>query len=290
MTIFYQANFKLLIEYATFELIMEPKVNIALEAARKGGKELLRFKDEVDKMDIIEKGPADYVTELDKRVEDIIISSLKKTYPKHSYLSEEIGETKGKGKDLESIWVIDPLDGTTNYIHGFPYYAITIAYVEKGKTLHAITLDVSRQDEFTASLGKGAYLNNRRIRVSKRKGIRGALLSNSSHNTESGRVRHDNIATFRALYSHGLTIRRTGSTALDLANVAAGRLDGFWGSGLEDWDIAAGGLLVQEAGGLVSNYFGEPEYREGGNILASTTKCFKPMLKAIKPFAYLAED
>jgi myo-inositol-1(or 4)-monophosphatase len=280
----------LLIEYAAFELIMEPKVNIALEAARKGGKELLRFKDEVDKMDVIEKGPADYVTELDKRVEDIIISSLKKTYPKHSYLSEEIGETKGKGKDLESIWVIDPLDGTTNYIHGFPYYAITIAYVEKGKTLHAITLDVSRQDEFTASLGKGAYLNNRRIRVSKRKGIRGALLSNSSHNTESGKIRHDNIATFRALYSHGLTIRRTGSTALDLANVAAGRLDGFWGSGLEDWDIAAGGLLVQEAGGLVSNYFGEVEYREGGNILASTTKCFKPMLKAIKPFAYLAED
>ena len=269
---------------------MEPKVNIALEAARKGGKELLRFKDEVDKMDIIEKGPADYVTELDKRVEDIIISSLKKTYPKHSYLSEELGETKGKGKDLESIWVIDPLDGTTNYIHGFPYYAITIAYVEKGKTLHAITLDVSRQDEFTASLGKGAYLNNRRISGSKRKGIRGALLSNSSHNTESGRVRHDNIATFRALYSHGLTIRRTGSTALDLANVAAGRLDGFWGSGLEDWDIAAGGLLVQEAGGLVSNYFGEVEYREGGNILASTSKCFKPMLKAIKPFAYLAED
>ena len=269
---------------------MEPKVNIALEAARTGCKELLRFKDEVDKMDIIEKGPADYVTEMDKRVEDIIISSLKKTYPKHSYLSEEIGETKGKGIDLESVWVIDPLDGTTNYIHGFPYYAITIAYVEKGKTLHAITLDVSRQDEFTASLGKGAYLNNRRIRVSKRTGIRGALLSNSSHNTESGRVRHDNIATFRTLYSHGLTIRRTGSTALDLANVAAGRLDGFWGSGLEDWDIAAGGLLVQEAGGLVSNYFGEPEYREGGNILASTTKCFKPMLKAIKPFAYLAED
>ena len=107
MSIFYQANFRLLIEYATFELIMEPKVNIALEAARAGGIELLRFKDEVDKMDIIEKGPADYVTEMDKRVEDIIISSLKKTYPKHSYLSEEIGETKGRGIDLESVWVID---------------------------------------------------------------------------------------------------------------------------------------------------------------------------------------
>jgi len=269
---------------------MEPKVNIALEAARKGSKELLRYADEVDKMDAIEKGPTNYVTELDKRSEEIIISSLKKTYPKHTYLSEEIGELKGSGKDIESVWIIDPLDGTTNYIHGFPYYAISIAYVEKGKTLHAITLDVSRQDEFTASLGKGAYLNNRRIRVSKRKGIKGALLSNSSHDTESGKIRHDNIATFRSLYAHGLTIRRTGSTALDLANVAAGRLDGFWGSGLEDWDIAAGGLLVQEAGGLVSNYFGELEYLDGGNILASTTKCFKPMLKAIQPFAYVAND
>jgi len=148
IAIFYQATFKLLIE-----------VNIALEAVRKGGKELLRFADEVDKMDIIEKGPTDYVTDLDKSVEDIIISSLKKTYPKHTYFSEEIGRLEGSGKDVDSVWIIDPLDGTTHYIHAFPYYSISVAYTEKGKTLHAITLDVSRQDEFTASLGKGAYLN-----------------------------------------------------------------------------------------------------------------------------------
>lgn len=269
---------------------MEPKVNIALEAARKGAKELLRYADEVDKMDVIEKGPTDYVTELDKRVEEIIIDSLKKAFPKNTYVSEECGKEEGSGKDSESIWIIDPLDGTTNYIHGFPYYAISISFVEKGKIIHAITLDVSRQDEFTASLGKGAYLNNRRIRVSKRTGIKGSLLSNSSHNTETGHIRHDNISTFRALYSHGLTIRRTGSTALDLANVAAGRLDGFWGSGLEDWDIAAGSLLVQEAGGLVSNYFGGMELLGGGNIVASSTKCFKPMLQAIKPFAHIHEE
>ena len=269
---------------------MEPKVNLALEAARKGSRELLKFADEVDKLDVIEKGPTDYVTELDKRVENIIITNLKKTYPKHSYLSEEVGFIEGSGKDEDSVWVIDPLDGTTNYIHGFPYYSISIAYVEKGKTIHALTIDVVRQDEFTASLGKGCYLNNRRIRVSNRKGIAGALLSNSSHNTEEGKVRHDNIATFRALYGHGLTIRRTGSAALDLANVAAGRLDGFWGSGLETWDLAAGGLLVQEAGGLVSNYVGEPNYLYGGNIICATTKCFKPMLKAIKPFVYMLEN
>ena len=269
---------------------MEPKVNIALEAARKGCKELLRFADEVDKVAIVKKGPADYVTEIDKRVEDIIISNLKRTYPKHSYLSEEIGHIKGSGENAQSTWVIDPLDGTTNYIHGFPYYAISIAYVEKGKTLHAIIIDVTRQDEYTASLGKGCYMNNRRIRVSRRKDINGALLSNSSHNTEIGEVRHDNIATFRALYSHSLTIRRTGSAALDIANVASGRLDGFWGSGLKIWDFAAGGLLVQEAGGLVSNYLGETDYLKGENILCATTKCFKPMLKAIKPFVYIVKD
>ena len=268
---------------------MEAKINIALEAARKGCKELLRFADAVDKFDVIEKGPTNYVTSLDKKVESIIIESIRKAYPHHTYISEEVGKLKGSAEFAENIWIIDPLDGTTNYIHGFPYYAISIAYVEKGKTLHALTLDVSRQDEFFASLGQGAYLNNQRIRVSNRRGLKGALLSNSSHNTEIGKFRHDNIATFRALYSHGLTIRRTGSAALDMANVAAGRLDGFWGSGLEIWDIAAGGLLVQEAGGLVSNYLGEPDYLEGGNIVCTSTKCFKQTLQAIKPYVTVVD-
>jgi len=268
---------------------MEAKVNKALEAARKGCKELLRFADEVDKLDVIEKGPTDYVTDLDKSVEKIIIDSLKKTYPHHTYISEEVGKIKGSGTSAESIWIIDPLDGTTNFIHGFPYYAISMAYVEKGKTLHAVTMDVSRQDEYYASLGKGAYLNNKRLRVSSRKGLKGSLLSNSSHNTDKGKLQHDNIATFRALYSYGLTIRRTGSAALDMANVAAGRLDGFWGSGLEIWDLAAGGLLVQEAGGLVSNYLGEPNYLEGGNIICTSKKCFKPTLQSIKPFVTIED-
>ena len=269
---------------------MEPKINIALEAARKGCKELLRFADETDKLDITEKGPADYVTQLDKNVENIIISHLKKSFPKHSYLSEEKGFNQGKGKDADSVWIIDPLDGTTNYIHGFPYYAITISYREREKIIHAVTLDVQRQDEFTASLGKGCYLNNRRIRVSKRREMTGALLSNSSHNTHLGKLLHDNISTFRELYEYGLTIRRTGSSALDIANVAAGRLDGFWGSGLKIWDIAAGGLLVQEAGGLVSNFLGEVDYLDGGNIICATTKCYKPMLKAIKPHTTIVEN
>ena len=270
--------------------LMEPKVNIALEAARAGCKELLSYAYRLDQLDVKEKGPTNYVTQLDKRVESIIIDSLKTIYPRHTYISEEAGRLEGFGKDIDSMWIIDPLDGTTNYIHGFPYYAISIAYVEKGKTLHALTIDVSRQDEFTASLGCGAYLNDRRIRVSKRNGLKGALLSNSSHDTDSGRVRDDNMATFKSLYSEGLTIRRTGSAALDMANVAAGRLDGFWGSGLGLWDIAAGGLLVQEAGGLVSDYFGAPNYLDGDHVICAANKCFKPMLQSIKPYTTIVED
>jgi myo-inositol-1(or 4)-monophosphatase len=268
---------------------MEPKVNIALEAARAGCKELLSYAYRLDQLEIKEKGPSNFVTQLDRKVESIIIDSLKSIYPKHTYVSEEVGRIEGSGKDIESMWVIDPLDGTTNFIHGFPYYAISIAYVEKGKTLHALIIDVPRQDEFTASFGRGAYLNNRRIRVSKAKGLSGTLLSNSSHNTDKGKVRHDNMSTFRSLYSNGLTIRRTGSAALDMANVAAGRLDGFWGSGLGMWDIAAGGLLVREAGGLVSDYFGNPDYLAGNNIICSTNKCFKPMLQSIKPYTSIVE-
>jgi len=269
---------------------MEPKVNIALEAARAGCKELLSYAYRLNQLDVKEKGPANYVTQLDRKVESIIIDALKVIYPRHTYVSEEVGTIEGFGKEKDSMWVIDPLDGTTNYIHGFPYYAISIAYVEKGKPLHAIVIDVARQDEFTASLGRGAYLNDRRIRVSKQHGLKGALLSNSSHDTDKGKMRHDNMATFKSLYSNGLTIRRTGSAALDIANVAAGRLDGFWGSGLGMWDFAAGGLLVQEAGGLVSNYFGEPGYIDGDNIICSATKCFKPMLQAIKPHVTMIED
>ena len=269
---------------------MEPKVNIALEAARAGCKELLSYAYRLDQLQIKVKGPSNFVTQLDRKVESIIIASLKSIYPKHTYVSEEVGRIEGSGKDIDSMWVIDPLDGTTNFIHGFPYYAISIAYVEKGKTLHALIIDVPRQDEFTASFGRGAYLNNRRIRVSKAKDLSGTLLSNSSHDTDKGRVRHDNMSTFRSLYSNGLTKRRTGSAALDMANVAAGRLDGFWGSGLGMWDIAAGGLLVREAGGLVSDYLGNPDYLAGDNIICSTNKCFKPMLQSIKPYTSIIES
>ena len=263
---------------------MEAKINIALEAARKGSKELSWFLDQLEKLDIKEKGPTDYVTQVDIKVESIIIEELQKTFPDHNYISEEIEEIKGSGDGINSTWIIDPLDGTTNFIHGFPYFAISIAHLEKNKLKHAVVIDVSRHEEYTASQGKGCFLNDKRIRVSGRRNLKGALISNSSHDTNNNPLKHDNLSTFRDLYNHGLTIRRTGSAVLDMANVAAGRLDGFWGSGLQQWDLAAGALLVQEAGGLVSNFLGEPEFLAGGNIICSTTKCFKPMLQSIKPF------
>ena len=264
---------------------MHPMLNIAIRAARLAGVIISRAQNRLYDLRVSQKGLRDYVTQIDVEAEKAIIETLSQAYPSHAILAEE----SGKAGKSDYTWVIDPLDGTTNYIHGFPYYAISIAYVEKGKTLHALIIDVARQDEFTASLGRGAYLNNRRIRVSKAKELSGTLLSNSSHDTDKGRVRHDNMSTFRSLYSNGLTIRRTGSAALDMANVAAGRLDGFWGSGLGMWDIAAGGLLVREAGGLVSDYFGNPDYLSGDNIICSTNKCFKPMLQSIKPYTSIVE-
>ena len=263
------------------------KSRIAQEIVTEASTLALEHFDNISRLQIEQKGHQDFVSQADKAVEAFIREKLDLHFPDDGIVGEE---DKRKPSKSGFTWVIDPIDGTTNYIHGFPYYAISIAYVEKGKTLHALTIDVSRQDEYTASLGRGAYLNDRRIRVSKRNGLKGALLSNSSHDTDSGRVRHDNMSTFRSLYSEVLTIRRTGSAALDMANVAAGRLDGFWGSGLGLWDIAAGGLLVQEAGGLVSDYFGAPSYLDGDHVICAANKCFKPMLQSIKPYVSIVED
>ena len=261
---------------------MEPKVNIALEAARKGCKELLNFKDEIDKMDIIEKGPTDYVTELDKRVEEIIISSLRKTYPNHSYLSEEAGIIKGK--DNDSIWVIDPLDGTTNYIHGFPVYCVSIALKIKGRLELAVIYDPSRQELFTAIRGMGSLLDGRRIRVSKQTTLEGSLLGTGFPYRDQSdwlEVYLDIFTDFTKIVG---AIRRPGSAALDLAYVAAGRYDGFWEFGLKPWDVAAGVLLIQEAGGLVENLIPGQDPVDSGSLLCGTPKIFDAMKEIVSKY------
>jgi|TARA_B110000967_G_scaffold108675_1_gene111384 myo-inositol-1(or 4)-monophosphatase len=255
-------------------------LNVALIAANIGAAELEFAVKKVHVLDVMKKGPTDYVTEVDTKVEEIVFDEIKKYYPEDNFLGEESGH---EVNNSDTTWVLDPIDGTTNFIHGYPQYCISLACVVNGQTQHAVIIDPTRREEFSASRGKGAELNGERIRVSKRAGIKDALLGNTSHINESQNYSFDNIASFRALYKHGLTIRRSGCSALDLAYVAAGRLDGFWANGLSIWDVAAGLLIAQESGALTSNFVGNPDVTDSDHYLCASPKCFKSMLEAIQP-------
>ena len=255
-------------------------LNVALIAANIGAAELEFAVKKVHKLDVMKKGSTDYVTEVDQKVEEIVFEEIRKYYPEDNFLGEESGH---EINNSETTWVLDPIDGTTNFIHGYPQYCISLACVVNNKTQHAVIIDPTRREEFSASRGKGAELNGERIRVSKRANLRDALLGNTTHTNDSQNYSFDNIATFRKLYKHGLTIRRSGSSALDLAYVAAGRLDGFWANGLAIWDVAAGILIAEEAGALTSDFLGNPNFKDADHYLCSTPKCFKPMLEAIQP-------
>ncbi|MCE2029238.1 inositol monophosphatase family protein [Sessilibacter corallicola] len=259
---------------------MEPMLNIALRAARKAAEKIERALERVSVIDIEEKGRNDFVTEIDKASEKEIIYHLRKAYPDHTIIGEESGFLKGDNPDYE--WVIDPLDGTTNFIHGIPHFSISIACKFKGQLLHGVVLDPVKREEFTASKGKGAALNGRRIRVTDRRGLNGALIGTGI--PFSGFALENMTPYLRALEEiAGQTagIRRQGSAALDLAYVAAGRYDGFWEMNLKEWDIAAGILLVQEAGGLVSDFRGGNDHLSSGHIVCASPKVFKPLLQIV---------
>ncbi|HFE32469.1 MAG TPA: inositol-1-monophosphatase [Gammaproteobacteria bacterium] len=263
---------------------MHPMLNIAVRAARRAGNHIARASDDIDRLDIVTKAPNDFVSQVDQQAEQIIIEILRDAYPDHSILAEESGE---QGNDPEYQWIIDPLDGTTNFLHGFPQFAVSIALKVRGRLEQAVVYDPMRQELFTASRGAGAQLNDRRIRVSKHRGLDGALLGTGfpfkqQHHLDAY------LATFRALFPMTAGIRRPGSAALDLAYVAAGRLDGFWEIGLSPWDSAAGALLIQEAGGLVSDFGGGNAYLDSGNVVAGNPKVFKAILQAIRP--HLTDD
>lgn len=257
----------------------EPKIVIALKAARLAAKEILKFSRRMDKVKIYEKGPTDFVTQVDRIAENIIISSISEAFPDSAFICEESGKSGKEKSDL--VWVIDPIDGTTNFIHGFPYYSISIACYEKDVLSHGIIYDITRDDEYFASKGKGAYLNQERLRVSKIKTLKNSLLCNSFH---SGRIKPElnTMEVIKKLYSHNLTLRRTGSTAIDLAYVAAGRLDAFVGYGMKHWDFAAGVLLVKEAGGYVTNFFGNETVDDSHHVIAGNKKCVELILEDIK--------
>ncbi len=261
---------------------MEPMINIALRAARKAGENIVRASDDLDRFEVKAKGVNDFVTEVDIAAEQEIIYHLQKAYPEHAVLGEESGLTGDP--DAEYRWVIDPLDGTTNFIRGIPHYAVSIACLHKGRTEHAVIVDPVRREEFTASRGRGAQLNGRRIRVSKLASLDGALLGTGIPFKDHCDDKLDAYSrSMSTLASRCAGIRRAGAASLDLAYVAAGRLDAFWEIGLAQWDIAAGALLVREAGGLVADIDASDNYLESGNIVCGNPKCFKAVLQTTKP-------
>ena len=266
---------------------MQPMLNIALRAARKAGEILIDAVERTNPLTIEEKGRNDYVTEIDKACEKEIIYHLRKAYPDHAILGEETG-SDGDGES-EYQWIIDPLDGTTNFIHGIPHFCISIACKHKGRIQHAVVYDPIKREEFTASRGGGAQLNGKRIRVSESKGLDGALIGTG---IPFNGFAFDNVDAFLACMKEvaGKTagIRRPGSAALDLAYVAAGRFDGFWEMNLKEWDIAAGVLLVTEAGGRVSDFKGGNDFLKTGHIVATSPKVFKPLVQIVeKHMGYL---
>lgn len=257
---------------------MHPLLNIAIRAARQAGNIIARAVDKLDRLTITTKSDNDFVSEIDHRAEQAIIETIHKAYPEHGILAEESGEHTGD----EYLWIIDPLDGTTNFLHGFPQFAVSIAVQHKGRLEQAVVYDPMRQELFCASRGQGALLNDRRIRVSKRAGLEGALLG-TGFPFKQQQLLDTYLDMFKALFPMTAGIRRPGSAALDLAYTAAGRLDGFWEIGLKPWDMAAGTLLIQEAGGLSGDFSGGSEHMQTGNIVAGNPRIFKAILQQIRP-------
>ncbi len=259
---------------------MHPMLNIAQRAARAAGRIIVRQLDRLDELTVDNKDRNDYVSEVDRNAENAIIEVLNKAYPDHGILAEESGIQAGK--DDEYQWVIDPLDGTTNFLHGFPQFSVSIALLHKKRLEVGLVYDPLRDEMFSASRGNGAFLNNRRLRVAQRKSLEGALLG-TGFPYKDHHYLDAYLAMFRDLLLETSGIRRPGSAALDLAYLAAGRIDGFWEIGLNKWDIAAGILLIQEAGGIVGDLTGGHKFLESGNIVAGNPKVFAAMIKKIGP-------
>ena len=257
---------------------MHPVLNIAVKAARRAGTIINRASLDLDKIEVRSKSPNDFVTEVDRAAEEAIIDVIRDAYPEHAILAEESGDT---GAESELQWIIDPLDGTTNFIHGFPQYAISIALAERGVVQHGVIYDPNRNELFTASRGRGAFLNDRRIRVSKRVRLNECLIGTGFPFKE---MRHIDayLAIFKEVAAKTAGMRRPGSAALDLAWLAAGRTDGFFEIGLKPWDMAAGALLVTEAGGLASDFAGEGDYLATGNLVAGAPKVFTQLLQLVQ--------
>ncbi len=263
---------------------MHPMLNTAVKAARRGAAIINRASFDLDRVKVTEKNPNDFVTEVDQAAEQAIIEVLKTAYPDHAILAEESGASANLHDDNENVWIIDPLDGTTNFIHGFPQYCVSIALQQRGQITQAVVYDPTRNDLFTATKGAGAYLNEKRIRVTKRDKIADALIGTGFPFRATDDI-DQYLKMFKIMSQSCAGLRRPGSAALDLAYVAAGRLDGFFEKGLKPWDLAAGSLLITESGGIVGTFEGESDYLYKGDILAGTPKVFAQMVSLLSPFA-----
>ncbi|HWQ39160.1 MAG TPA: inositol monophosphatase family protein [Burkholderiales bacterium] len=257
---------------------MHPMVNIAVRAARRAGSIINRAADNLDVLTVRHKSLNDLVSEVDRAAEDAIIETIKNAYPQHAILAEESGATG----DSEYVWIIDPLDGTTNFLHGLPIYAVSIALAHRGQLQHAVIYDPTRNDLYTASRGSGAFLNDRRLRVSRRDKLIDGLIG-TGFPFRMFEYLDPYIAMLKELMTKSAGVRRPGSAALDLAAVAAGRLDGFWEIGLSPWDMAAGVLMITEAGGMVSDLQGGDQYMQRGQIVAGNPKILAQLLQVILP-------
>lgn len=260
---------------------MHPLVNIAVAAARAGGRVITHAIDGIEKVKATKKGTNDFVSNIDKRAENAIINIIHEAYPEHKIMAEESGSqfTEGAG-ELE--WIIDPLDGTTNFLYDIPHFAVSIAVAEKGRVQHGVIYDPIRDELFTASRGAGASLNGKRIRVNNPKDLSECLLG-TGFPFRTPTATDAYMGMFQDFMSQCIDLRRAGAASLDLAYVAAGRLDGFFEFGLSPWDMAAGSLMIQEAGGIVDDMQGKQQYLQSGNIIAAPPKVFKSMVQVIKP-------
>lgn len=254
---------------------MHALLNVAVMAAHRGGDNLARSLKRLDKIKVEQKGRNDFVSEADRAAERAVIDVIHKHYPDHAILAEE----SGASGDSDYVWVIDPLDGTTNFLHGFPVFAVSVALMHKGRIEHAAVYDPTRQELFTASRGGGAQLDGRRIRVSRQLSLDRALVGTGFPYRDSNIGFDAYMAMFRKALANTAGVRRPGAAALDLCYVAAGRLDAFWETGLKSWDIAAGALLIREAGGIISGLDGSEDYLDNGHVLAGAPKVYSGLAK-----------
>ena len=267
---------------------LHPMLNIAVKAARAAGSIINRAALDVERLQITAKGVNDFVTEVDQAAEQAVIEILLTAYPGHGILAEESGRQHG-AKHSEYLWIIDPLDGTTNFIHGLPVYAVSIALAFRGKVEQAVVYDPSRNDLFFASKGRGAFLNDRRLRVSKRLRMADALIG-----TGFPFRKGDNLGRYlkmmETVMSQCAGLRRPGAAALDLCYVAAGWYDGFFETGLSPWDVAAGSLMITEAGGLIGNFTGESDYLYQREVVAGCPKIYGQLVQMLTPFSRVIKD